>query len=263
MPIIALMTDFDTRDHYVAVMKGVILQINPKATLVDVSHRIVPQDLYHGAFVLRQALPFFPPKTIFVAVVDPTVGTRRRILAARYSDRIVLAPDNGLLTLLHRDAELQEIRVVENRRFFAATLSTTFHGRDIFAPVAAHLSRNVTLDQLGPVADCIEVLELAAPVKQKDGGIAGQIVVVDGFGNLITNVSQLDLAAPGPARGGFVVSVGPREVGPVRVTYGDVAPGEPLALIGSTQMLEIAVNSGNAAEKLEAGRGTPVTLRRT
>src|SRR5687767_7853558 len=132
MSIIALMTDFGTRDHYVGAMKGVILQINPKVTLVDISHDIDSQDLFHGAFVLRQSLPYFPTGTIFVAVVDPTVGSNRRILAARYNDRTVLAPDNGLLTLLQRDADLQEIRVVENRRYFASIISSTFHGRDIF-----------------------------------------------------------------------------------------------------------------------------------
>ena len=135
MSIVALLTDFGTADHYVAAIRGVILQINPKATLVDVTHEIAAQDIFHAAFVLRQVLPFYPTETVFVAVVDPGVGTSRRILAARYSDRVVLAPDNGLLTLVHRDAELQEMRVVENRRLFASNLSATFHGRDIYAPL--------------------------------------------------------------------------------------------------------------------------------
>src|SRR6185436_4458829 len=119
MSIIALMTDFGTSDYYVGAMKGVILQINPKVTLMDISHDIDSQDLYQGAFVLRQVLPYYPVGTVFVAVVDPTVGSSRPILAARYNDRTVLAPDNGLLTLLQRDAELQEMRVVENRSYFA------------------------------------------------------------------------------------------------------------------------------------------------
>ena len=141
MPVIALMTDFGGCDYYAAAMKGVILQINPKVTIVDITHEIDSQDLFHGAFVLRQSFPYFPVGTIFVAVVDPTVGSGRRILAARYNDRIVVAPDNGLLTLLHRDADLQEVHVVENRQLFVAQPSSTFHGRDIFAPIAAHLSR--------------------------------------------------------------------------------------------------------------------------
>lgn len=260
MPIVALLTDFGTADYYVAAMKGTILQINPKVTLVDVSHDIASQDVLQAAFVLRQVLPCFPPETIFVAVVDPGVGTPRRILAARYNDRVVLAPDNGLLTLVHRDADLQEIRTVENRRFFANSLSTTFHGRDIFAPVAAHLSKGTSLDHLGPVADRIEILDLAKPVRQNDGSIDGQVFLVDRFGNLITNVSVLDLSAARAAKHHFEVFCKDRSVGPIRLTYSDVPPGEPLALIGSSQMLEIAVNHGNAAQMLDARRGDPVRL---
>jgi S-adenosylmethionine hydrolase len=262
MSIIALLTDFGTRDHYVATMKGVILQINPKITLVDISHEIDPQDLFHGAFVLRQSLPYFPPETIFVAVVDPGVGTSRRILAARYSNRVVLAPDNGILTLLHRDAELQDIRVVENRRFFASKLSTTFHGRDIFAPVAGHLSNGVPLEQVGPPAEHIDILSIAKPLHHKDGTLEGQVVIVDRFGNLLTNISELDLsAARAPHRGPHIVQLGPHRIGPIRTTYTDVPPGQPLALVGSSQLLEISVNKGNAARQLGVGVGAGVVLQ--
>jgi S-adenosyl-L-methionine hydrolase (adenosine-forming) len=258
MPIIALMTDFGTRDYYVGAMKGVILQINPKATLVDITHEIGSQDLYHGAFVLRQSLVYFPPGTIFVAVVDPGVGSDRRVLAARYNDRTVLAPDNGLLTLLHRDANLQEIRIVENRRFFASTLSTTFHGRDIFAPVAAHLSRGISMADLGPIASRIEVLNLTRPHIHPDGTIDGEVILIDWFGNLITNVSELDLSAAHSRRPHARVSVKGQVIGPLRITYADVPPGEALAVLGSTRMLEIAVNRGNAAQVLGVKRGDPV-----
>ncbi len=261
MSIIALMTDFGTRDHYVAAMKGMILQINPQADIVDVTHEIGSQDLFHGAFVLRQTVPYFPPQSVFVAVVDPTVGTDRRILAARYNDRIVLAPDNGLLTLLHRDADLQEMRLVENHRLFANSPSKTFHGRDILAPIAAHISRGVTLSQLGPVADHMEVLDLAGPRTNQDGTLDGEIMLTDRFGNLITNISAVDLAPAHSQRRVLEVSVGTHRIGPIRTTYADVPRGEPVALIGSTQMLEIAINHGNATERLEASRGTPVTLR--
>lgn len=261
MAIIALMTDFGTRDHYVAAMKGFILQLNPKVTIVDVCHDIGSQDLFHGAFVLRQTLPYFPAGTIFVAVVDPTVGSRRRILAARYNDRIILAPDNGLLTMVHRDADLQELRILENRRFFASVLSRTFHGRDVFAPVAAHLTRGVRLDQLGPGADRIELLDLPRPERRQDGTIGGQVILTDRFGNLITNISQLDLSAASTARRELHAFLNDQDLGPIRGTYADAAPGEPLALVGSAQMLEIAVNGGNAAEQLNAGRATPVELR--
>jgi len=259
--VIALLTDFGTCDHYVACMKGVILQINPKAIIVDITHEINPQDIYHGAFVLRQSLPWFPPKTVFVAVVDPKVGTNRRILAASYNDRYVLAPDNGLLTLTHRDASLEGIRSVENRQYYSAQVSRTFHGRDIFAPVAAHLSKGVAFDQLGPVVDRMEVLSLAKPQLHPDGSIDGQVVLIDHFGNLITNISVTDLSAAHTNRHQLHVSVGEHAVGPVRASYADVPPSQPVALIGSTQMLEIAVNGGNASKTLEVGRGVPVILR--
>jgi S-adenosylmethionine hydrolase len=261
MPIVALLTDFGTADYYVAAMKGAILQINPKVTLVDISHEIASQDVLQAAFVLRQVLPCFPAETIFVAVVDPGVGTSRRILAARYNDRIILAPDNGLLTLVHRDADLQEIRTVENRRLFATSLSTTFHGRDIFAPVAAHLSKGTSLDLLGPVADRIEILDLAKPVRKSDGSTAGQVFLIDHFGNLITNISVIDLSAARAGNHHHQIYYKQRLIGPIRVTYSDVPPGELLAIIGSSQMLEIAVNHGSAAQVLDARRGDPILLR--
>lgn len=260
MSIVALMTDFGTADHYVAAMRGVVLQINPKATLVDVTHEIASQDLFQAAFTLRQVLPYYPTETIFVAVVDPGVGTARRILAARYSDRIVLAPDNGLLTLVHRDAELQEIRVVENRRLFAANLSATFHGRDIFAPVAGHLSRGMGLDHVGPVADRIEILDLSTPTRQDDGRMTGEVCLIDRFGNLITNISVVDLSAARAGNRQYEVAYKDRPIGPIRYTYADVPRGELLAMIGSSQMLEIAVNHGSAATVLSAKRGDAVRL---
>lgn len=261
MAIIALMTDFGTRDHYVAAMKGMILQIDPKATLVDITHEIEPQEIISGAFILRQAFPYFPVGTIFLAVVDPTVGTSRRILAARYSDRIVLAPDNGLLTLIHRDAEVQEVRVVDNRRLMAASLSSTFHGRDIFAPVAGHLSKGLSLGQVGPAASQVLMLELAKPVYRPNGGLDGEVLFIDRFGNLITNISELDLSAAHSRARQHRVAVGPHEVGPIQFSYADVPQGKLIALIGSTQMLEIAVNGGSAAAALDARRGTPIHVR--
>ncbi len=261
MAIIALMTDFGTRDHYVAAMKGMILQIDPKATLVDITHEIEPQEIVSGAFILRQAFPYFPVGTIFLAVVDPTVGTSRRILAARYSDRIVLAPDNGLLTLIHRDAEVQEVRVVDNRRLMAASLSSTFHGRDIFAPVAGHLSKGMSLGQVGPAASQVLMLELAKPVYRPNGGLDGEVLFIDRFGNLITNISELDLSAAHSRARQHRVAVGPHEVGPIQFSYADVPQGKLIALIGSTQMLEIAVNGGSAAAALDARRGTPIQVR--
>jgi S-adenosylmethionine hydrolase len=260
-PVIALLTDFGTRDHYVACMKGVILQINPKAIIVDITHEIKPQDILHGAFVLRQSVPWFPAKTIFVAVVDPTVGTNRRVLAARYNDRYVLAPDNGLLTFLHRDATLQTIRSVENHQYFAAQVSRTFHGRDIFAPVAAHLSKGVSLDHLGPVVDRMEVLNLNRCHVHPDGTIDGEVVLIDHFGNLITNIGVTDLSAANTRRHHLQVTVGQRVIGPLHVSYADVPSGQAVALLGSSQVLEIGINGGDAAKTLGIARGEPVLLR--
>jgi S-adenosyl-L-methionine hydrolase (adenosine-forming) len=260
MAIIALMTDFGMRDHFVATMKGVILQIDPRALIVDVTHEVDPQQVYEAAFTLRQAFPYFPEHTIFVAVVDPTVGTSRRILAARYSNRILLVPDNGVITLIHRDAELQEMRLVENRRFMAGSLSSTFHGRDIFAPVAAHLSKGARLGELGPMADSLELLELAKPAHTGDGALTGEVVYVDRFGNLITNISALDLSAANTPGHTHRVRVEGRDVGPIRIAYADVPAGECVALIGSTEMLEIAVNQGSAHERLALAKGARVTV---
>jgi S-adenosyl-L-methionine hydrolase (adenosine-forming) len=255
-----LLTDFGNTDYYVAAMKGAVLQVDPKATLIDVTHEIAAQDIFHGAFVLRQVFPHFPAETIFVAVVDPTVGTSRRILAARYSDRTILAPDNGLLTMVHRDAELQEMRVVENRRLFASTLSSTFHGRDVFAPVAGHLSKGLSLDHVGPIADRIEILELMRPVRNADGSIDGQVCLVDHYGNLITNISVVDLSAAKIGNRHFEISCNGQCLGPICTTYAEVPRGQALAIIGSSQMLEIAVNHGSAAQLLNAQRGTAVRL---
>jgi S-adenosylmethionine hydrolase len=260
MSIVALMTDFGTRDYYVGAMKGVICQINPQATIIDVTHEILRHDFYHGAFVLRQVWPYFPAGTIFVAVVDPGVGTNRRILAARYSDRIVLAPDNGLVTFLHRDAELQEIRVVENHQLFNAEVSPTFHGRDIFAPVAAHLSRGASFDILGPRTDHVDILNVPASVTRPDGSIDGEVMLVDHFGNLVTNISVVDLSAARSHRHSHDVTVGSHAVGPLRGTYAEVEPGQPIAMIGSSQMLEIGINGGSATETLGVKRGDPVRV---
>ncbi|NLX14285.1 MAG: SAM-dependent chlorinase/fluorinase [Phycisphaerales bacterium] len=261
MPIIALLTDFGMRDYYVGAMKGVILQINPQATLVDISHEISPQDVFHGAFVLRQAFPYFPVKTIFLAVVDPTVGTPRRILAARYNERTIIAPDNGLITLLHRDGNLEEIRIVENRHLFAASPAHTFQGRDIMAPIAAYLSKNDSMEYLGPLADHVELLDLARPTIHSDGTIDGQVILIDHFGNLITNISAMDLGGRGASWMTRHALIGPHDLGPIRATYADAPEGHPLALIGSAALLEIAINGGHAARQLKMERGSTVQLR--
>lgn len=261
MSIVTLTTDFGQADHYVACVKGVILQHAPQAVVVDVTHAIQPHDVVHGAFVLRQVCEHFPPGTIHVAVVDPGVGTARRMIAVRYGSQTFLAPDNGLVSLIHRDFRLEELRAVENQRLFRREVSATFHGRDILAPVAGRLAQGMHLENVGPIIAELEILNLDRPAALPNGGIEGQVLYVDRFGNLISNISEADLtAAVGEARN-LQIYVGPLRVGQLRTTYADVSPGEIVAMIGSTGMLEVAINRGNAAAQLRAVPGTIVMVR--
>jgi hypothetical protein len=261
MAVITLTTDFGQDDHYVASLKGAILQIAPAAQIVDVTHSIAAHDVVGAAFVLRQVFDAFPDGTIHVVVVDPGVGTARRLIAAAYAGQIVLAPDNGIVSLVHRDYELEELRTIANNRLFRGEVSATFHGRDVLAPVAAHLARGLALLNVGPVIDQLEILNLERPVTLPNGGIEGRVLYVDHFGNLISNICEADLVAAVGNAAGASVFVGPLRVGPLRRTYGDVKPGEIVAILGSTGMLEIALNQGNAAAQLRATPGTIVMVR--
>ncbi len=261
MPIVTLTTDFGEADHYVACMKGVILEHAPATQIIDVTHAIAAHDVVRGAFVLRQVFDYYPEGTIHLVVVDPGVGTTRRLIAASYDGQIILAPDNGLVTLVHRDFALDELRVIANTRLFRQDVSSTFHGRDILAPVAGHLARGLGLVNVGPAIDQLEILNLEQPIILPHGGIEGQVLYVDHFGNLISNISEAHLASSPGAGRGLSVHVGPLRVGHLRGTYSDVSPGEIVALIGSTGMLEVAINQGNAARQLRAAPGTVVMVR--
>ncbi len=257
MAIITLTTDFGTRDHYAAAMRGVLLSLAPKSPICDITHDIEPHNVLHGAFVLRNAWPWFPEGTIHVAVVDPGVGSERRLLLGRYEGRYILAPDNGLITMLHRTLRLEEMRLIENRRYFLAGLSTTFHGRDILAPVAAHLASGIRPREFGRSTDHVEILPIAHRCDSVARKINGQVVYVDRFGSLITNIHQRDLAAMPIRETAIEVFVNDQRLGPLRTHYAEVPAGEPLALIGSTEYLEIAVNRGRAAERF----GYPAPLQ--
>lgn len=257
MPIITLITDYGTRDHYVGAMKGVILSIAPDATVVDITHDVEPQHVLNAAFILRQSLTWFPEGTIHVAVVDPGVGTDRRIILGRYNGRYVLVPDNGLLTLVHRDLAPESLHVVEDRRCFLSDLSTTFHGRDIFAPVAAQLANGARPQAFGRSTDRLEVLSLPYPAAVTGEVISGRALYVDHFGTLVTNIRQEQLpggcSGPSAAEGSRgiekTVWVNGVNVGPIRSTFCDVPVGEPLALVGGTGMVEVAVNQGRAVDR--------------
>ena len=260
MPIVTLLTDFGLYDHYIASVKGVILQVAPKVTIVDITHQIAPQNILQAAFVLRQAFECFPPETIHVAVVDPGVGTARPIIAARYSGQFLLAPDNGLVSLVHRDFVLEELRVVQNTALFRKNVSATFQGRDVFAPVAAHIARTGRLTEVGPDTDKLALLSLPTPAVAVDGRIRGQILHIDHFGNALTNIGLSDLERAARRRSGLSVKVGGQDLGPLRRTYGEAGPGSPLALVGGANLLEIAVNHGNAAQQLGLAAGQEVVV---
>lgn len=257
---ITLTTDFGTADAPVAAMKGVIASLNPNVSIVDVSHQIPPQDVRAGAFVLRSAAPYFPRGTVHVAVVDPGVGSDRRPIALECNGHFFVGPDNGLLPLAaSRDGQAPEgfhiVHLTESH-YWRSVVSRTFHGRDIFAPVAAHLTLGVPLSALGSVVhDCVS---LAMPALQEtDGALSGEIIYVDRFGNCITNIPAGRLP-----REGARVRAGAHPVIPLRATYGDVARGEALALVNSVDLLEIAVREGNAAERLGLRVGDAVHVVR-
>lgn len=260
MPIVALTTDFGTRDHYVGAVKGVILAIAPQATVVDVTHDVEPHNILHGAFVLRRVWPYFPVGTIHLAVVDPGVGTGRRIILGQYAGRFVVAPDNGLITLVHRDYPPEAMHVVENRRYFAADLSSTFHGRDIMAPAAAHLAAGVKPKEFGRVTDRLEMLPVAHRAVTAGGAVRGVVLYVDRFGTLVTNIGADQIGVRPDAGDPRMVCVNGVCIGSIRTTFADVAPGEPLALMGSAGLLEIAVNRGRAVDRFGPADGIRVEV---
>lgn len=249
MVTITLTTDYGTRDHFAGVVKGVMLSIAPKATLVDISHDVPPFDVLHAAFLLRQFVTSFPPRTVHLVVVDPGVGTNRRLVAGQYEGRFIVAPDNGVLTLVHRDVPCEAVHWIENPRFASPNVSTTFHGRDVLAPAAAHLASGVRLRDLGRPADTLSLLPVAHRAEPVGGMLRGSVIHVDRFGNLITNIRVEQLSAPRIQQRPWEVRVNGIAIGPIRRTFADVSQGEPLAYLGSSDALEVGVNCGSAAER--------------
>lgn len=256
--IITLTTDFGASGPYVAAMKGVILGINPGARMVDVSHEIGPQNIREAALCLASVAPYFPDGTIHIVVVDPGVGTRRRLLCVQMYDQIFLAPDNGILSWAAQQApSIERIEITESS-YWRKHVSATFHGRDILAPVAAFVSLGASPNNFGkPVADWVEI-PWPTP-KSSGGGLEGEVLTIDRFGNLITSISEADLVAGG--RNLARIACGGTEVGALARTYADVREGDPVALIGSHSLLEIAVRNGNAAARLRCALGSPVVVK--
>jgi S-adenosylmethionine hydrolase len=259
MAIVTLTTDFGLEDHYAAVMKVVILRKAPRSVLVDVTHYVPKFNISHGAVILRQIVEWFPAGTVHLVVVDPGVGSDRAVAAFRYNGQYVVCPDNGLITLVHRAWPVEAARRLDEPG--KAYLSTTFHGRDIMAPAAGHLAAGGSIEQLGVPAEGLELLDLRAPEVLRDGTIRGQVMYVDSFGNLVTNIHRNDLARRLSLGRQLEVHVGERRVGPIGMRYADVPVGEGMGLLGSSDMLEISVHGGNAAKTYEAREGTPVTVK--
>jgi len=273
-PVIALMTDFGTTDIYVGVMKGVIQNICPQAQIIDVTHAIAPQNIQHGAFTLLNAYRYFPPGTIFVTVVDPGVGSDRRLIAVQAGDYTFVAPDNGVLSYVL--AELGDAYAVEltNTEYRLPNVSATFHGRDIFAPAAAHLAAGVNFEDLGTPMDHLSVF--APPDFMIDGDmITGEVLHIDHFGNIITSIGTLEWLTKNqlelrPRFGDEKASLrfhdadvmlNERTFEGIVGNYAVTTPGDWLAMVGSSGFLELAINQGNCASRLGTLIGDPVKIR--
>lgn len=241
--IITLCTDFGLGDGYVAAMKGVMLSIAPKARLVDISHQIAPQSVWEGAFVLRSAYAFFPLGTVHLVVVDPGVGSERRAVAVRVGGHLFVAPDNGVLGYILQEEREVEAVSLTNPAYWREAVSKTFHGRDIFAPVAAHLARGVPLEDVGEPLEELVGLDLPVPERQSGSTIIGHVIHIDGFGNVVTNIPASMLQED--AR--WKVVAGEKQIIDLSSTYASARRGDPIALIGSHGFLEIAVREGSAA----------------
>ncbi len=261
--IITLLTDFGTKDEYVGVMKGVILSVNPSARIVDISHSIEPQNLIQAAFMIHASFPYFPEGTVHIALTDPGVGTERAILAVSVMGHTLLAPDNGILTLLLREKDIGPAVQVKNSAYFLKSVSRTFHGRDIFAPVAAHLSKGLDMNALGPFVspDSLVQLPLSGPYISDRGELIGTVIAADHFGNLMTDIDMNTLESfCNKEYQKLGIRIGKSEIMGLSETYADVKPKHPLAIIGSRGYLEIAVNCGNAERYFGVGKGAVVRI---
>jgi S-adenosylmethionine hydrolase len=256
-PIITLTTDFGLRDPYVAEMKAVILGISPNATIVDVSHEVEKFNVRMGAYILASAASYFPKGTIHVAVVDPGVGTERRTILIQTKQGYLVGPDNGVLAFAAKNQGIEHAYEISNRKLMLPRISGTFHGRDIFAPAVAHLANGTRATEFGA-----EVREIATPefakVERRGNLLVGEVLHVDGFGNIITNFGEKELKL---MKIGDAINV---ELGKVRLklrvckAYAEAKPQEPLAIIGSHNFLEISINQGNAAETFKIRSGDKV-----
>jgi len=256
-PILTLTTDFGLSDHYVGAMKGVILGICPRAQIVDITHDITPYEITEGAYTIAEACRTFPKKTVHVVVVDPGVGTVRRPILVEAAGQYFIGPDNGVLSMVY-GREKHKVRLIGNERYFRKPVSQTFHGRDIFAPVAAHLAAGVLPSRIGKAVDDYLRPAFQKPVQVGKRMWNGQVLKVDRFGNLITNYHVDDF--PDLERRGFVFGVGPQQVAVLARNYAEMGTGEVFAIVGSAGYYEISVREASAARATGCGSGSPIEL---
>jgi len=273
--LIALLTDFGTTDTYVGVMKGVMLDINPDLQFVDLTHAIQPQNIRQAAFTLLNSYRYFPPRTIFLVVVDPGVGSTRKPIVVRAGHWLFVAPDNGVLSYALREIGYPVVASLDNQTYRLKATSNTFHGRDIFAPAAAHLALDISFDQLGH--DVSQPVMLPEPkLAVASGVISGEVLHIDHFGNVVTSVGLLNWDSPDQltlnprfgSREAFsfsassaLPSVSAQSLSSIHRTYAEVPPREPLALVGSSGHLEFSINQGNFAAQFVVHIGDPVEIQ--
>ena len=262
-PIVTLLTDFGHQDPFVGIMKGVILGLCPNAVLVDLSHDTAAYDVLTGSFLLQTAVRFFPSGTIHVAVVDPGVGGPRRPILAHIDDQLFVAPDNGLLSYPMAHGTVRAVRAITAQEYLLLPVSATFHGRDVFAPVAGHLARGVPPERFGPeIADAVR-LPIPRPRLDAAGTLSGQVIRIDRFGNCITDIAREDLEAfAAGTAGGVRVLLNGRPVGGLVQFFGEVGPGGRGAIIGSTGYLELFAQQGNLAQEWGVAPGAAVRLEK-
>lgn len=257
---IVLLTDFGDRDPFVGIMKGVILGINPDARIIDLCHEIGAGDIRQASFTLLMTFPYLPKGTVCCAVVDPGVGTERRAVAVEIDGRFFVGPDNGLLSWVLKHANVSQTVELSNRKYHLANVSSTFHGRDIFAPVAAHLSRGIPINDLGPSADGLVTFPIPDVVKA-ERSFQGEVVYADHFGNLLTSIRLEDYEKwRGGSEAPVVIHFGSIEIKEISRTFGDVPHGHPVAFFGSSGVLEIAINGGSAEYTLGVSVNSHVLL---
>jgi len=257
--IITLTTDYGTDDHLVGTLKGVILKINPDVTIVDITHHVAPFDLLDGALSIGSAYSYFPPKTIHVVVVDPGVGTERRPLLVSGQNQYFIAPDNGVLSLVYEREQNVAVRHANAEHYYLQPVSKTFHGRDVFAPIAAWLSKGYQTAGMGEEITDYKRFALPRP-KPWDSGLRGVVMRIDSFGNLITNFREEDLAGAVQDASLIRMQIGTHEVTHLVDTFAKGEAGVPIAYLGSSGYIEVALNKGNASKKLSVGRGAVVFL---